>query len=850
MLQIQLLGEFNAKVGSEPLLLSLQAAKHVLLCLALSQHGRIDREQTAATLWPNSDSKSAKSNLRQAVFRLRRELQKRKFEHVLETSNDSIVLQLGSVQLDSNEVVDAIRTGRKVPSPEVVAGLDDSLLPGIELENEAMTDWVRFVRADFRTRLQSALTGLFRSQLTTNVRLEAAECLLEFDSTNEEACRFAMRQYYERGENAKALRCYSSLWAALSEEFDVEPSSQTQEIAVKIKVNESTFDNDAQRNIDIGSKAIHAIGATDRQPQTRKPISMADLSGTGPLKFYLYWYFPTDQAVDRGDTTVYVDSAQYTIEEIVGDCSGIQIKSFAIHEYFAEFDTCSQAINCALSVLRAQTDTLLMQQTRAVAKMAIIGHFEQGPVSLLTAQKLASLSNGHDLIVTASVREHITASVDAIVEDIGETYIDAYDEKIRCFRLTEIVGRSSFRLHDPIQRTIARLAIIPLEARIITTEHDRLIGDVFADELIHLVAANGHFEVISRQSTKAFSGGVRSKAMVADSLDCDYVFGGSFSIADNVLETFVELSDRRTESIILSERYIISDFQKPLERADKCADILNDLYVAIGRHAVKQLRAKSPVTLESHKLLTAAANMMNRFGNRDFFLARRALEVVVSRSPFWAPAHAMLAEWRVMRAQQGWMIDKKREAALASDAASRALDCDPDCSSAHVAEGVVQLHFFGRIDIARSRYDDAIDLDKNNCLAWFSRSALRSFTDEGDGAAQDALRAIELSPFDPASFLYQNAMASACLAKGESEEALKWVEKSLKLNKLHASSLRMRILANWRLGNEEKATIYAKEFMSVYPDFTVEKYKQYAPVDNSEVLTLNAKILGWAGIPL
>ena len=788
-----------------PLQLRLQAARHVLLCLALSRNGQIDREQTATTLWPETDSRQAKSNLRQAVFRLKKALEKFQLDHLIIASRDDVSLQQGSIELDSNRLLDNIRSGRNVPLPAEVVALQDQLLAGIELENEALTDWARFTRSDFRSRLEAALKELLNSNKPDESRLAAAQCLLEFDPTNEEACRFSMQRYFEQGESAQALRCYSALWVALSDEFDVEPSVKTQEIAVQIKVN--TQPSQVEGTLETsGENSKFQVGSLNPIPAGGE-MSLAELAGLNSPKVYLYWTFSTGAVENSLESPSYVSALRYAIEEIAEEYPVGRIQSFSKDEFMLEFESGSRAIHCALAILRLQAQSTIGSSNRVTIKLSIVGHSGSAEASTATAYKLATLSSGNDVIVTSGVRDQITASVDALIEDLGETSFKGYADSVRCFRLSEVEDKPDLLFDNSLHRTVARLAIIPLEARTISAEHDRLIGEVLADELIHLLSKNSHYEVISRQSTKAFCGRESGVTLAGTTLDCDYVLSGWFSVNSDALELSVELSDGSSGAVIFSERYQVEGFRHQLERTGTCVEILNDLFAAVGRHAVKKLRSNAPVNLESHKLLTAAINMMNRFGSRDFFLARKALDVVVCRSPHWATAHAMIAEWRVMRAQQGWMIDRKRESSLASDAAARALTCDPDCSAAHVADGVVQLHFNKRLDLARRSYDIAINLNRNNSLAWFSRSALLAFTDSKEEALHDAKRAIDLSPVDPASFLYQSALASAYLSMGNGKAALEWVEKSLRQNRLHASCLRIRVIAYWILGKKNDLRI-------------------------------------------
>src|SRR5262249_56185826 len=96
--------------------------------------------------------------------------------------------------------------------------------------------WLLARRQTLHDRIVRALEINLRAAATAPAQLsDAATAILNLDPTHEEACRHLMRARTVGGDVAGALRIYRDLWNLLEAEYDVEPSRETQELAVAIK---------------------------------------------------------------------------------------------------------------------------------------------------------------------------------------------------------------------------------------------------------------------------------------------------------------------------------------------------------------------------------------------------------------------------------------------------------------------------------------------------------------------------------------------------------------------------------------------------------------------------------------
>lgn len=164
-------------------------------------------------------------------------------------------------------------------------------------------------------------------------------------------------------------------------------------------------------------------------------------------------------------------------------------------------------------------------------------------------------------------------------------------------------------------------------------------------------------------------------------------------------------------------------------------------------------------------------------------------------------------------------------------------------------DGLVHTHFTKRLDAARDSYQRAVDANPNFSLAWLLKGTMHAFMDEGAIALADTTRAGELSPLDSHKYYYDSLTATACLAAGEDERALAMSEASSRANRRHTSTLRVKIAAQWRLGQAEEAHKTAVELMALEPGLTVSCWLSRSPTAPFSLGREFAETLRQVGVP-
>ena len=283
---------------------------------------------------------------------------------------------------------------------------------------------------------------------------------------------------------------------------------------------------------------------------------------------------------------------------------------------------------------------------------------------------------------------------------------------------------------------------------------------------------------------------------------------------------------------------------------DELADrLVSDICNALMAHELQRATGKALATLESRTLLLASINLMHRISPLAFHRAQQMLEALIERSPRLAPPYAWLAKSYVLRVTQGWSDDALADGRRALENTRRALDRDPTLSLAMTVEGQVNTYILKHLDVAQDRYEAALNENPNDSLAWLLKGTLHAFRDEGKEAVRHTRQALRLSPLDPLKYYFDSLAATAALSAGQYPRAVSLAQASLRLNRVHTSTLRALITALWELGREDEAREAARDLLKIDPNFKVSAFMERSPAAPFQLGRVVARALQSAGIP-
>jgi adenylate cyclase len=464
------------------------------------------------------------------------------------------------------------------------------------------------------------------------------------------------------------------------------------------------------------------------------------------------------------------------------------------------------------------------------------------------AARLMTLAGPGEIVISTRARDQLTAVLDADIEDLGDCFLKHLSQPVRAYRIGPPGPHLAIDRGVPMSQLAPSIAVVPFSTRRGPADHD-MLGEVLADQVIRTLSHVPELSVISRLSTTAFRGRDATLTEISAHLSADYVLSGVYSSDGRQVTLDAELAEAKSGRILWTERLkdrvacILSGEQELIGR------LVAEVGAAVIARELQRTKSQPLPTLKTYTLLMGAIALMHRLSLRDFEEARHLLQTVIDRGSRQAIPQAWLANWHVLRVQQGWSIDQNHDAYLALECTQRALDADPDCSLALAIDGFVHTNLLKKLDVAQERYDLAIRTNPNESLAWLLKGTLHAFMGDGDEAVAATQRALRLSPLDPHRYFYESLAATAHLAARQYDRALQLAQSSLRANRTHTSTLRAQAIAQWRLGLHEDARRTTQELLRLEPNLTIDRWRQRSPAAAYRIGAEWAEALREAGVP-
>ena len=449
------------------------------------------------------------------------------------------------------------------------------------------------------------------------------------------------------------------------------------------------------------------------------------------------------------------------------------------------------------------------------------------------------------------------SKVDFVEQSFGAEFLEGMDIKEDRFNewlvgirtnpqeLQSLVGSAKA---PKLRSSKPSIAILPMLNNLGGDDCD-IMGDWLAAEISRTLSRSDLLSVTSHLSTRAVAGRFIETATIRDQLKVDYCVSGSVRQDADTIIFDADFIETISGELLWSRRFLgtLGDFLSI--DAPGISNIVRTIARSISDSAIGYIRSRALHDIDEHRLLIAGIGLMHRPRINDFARARELLEELVRRAPKSAQAHAWLGKWYVLSAFNNWSTHVTRDTQLAIDQTARALDIDPDCSFALTIDGFAHNNLLKRLDIANSRYSEALRVNPNESLAWLLKGMVYAFTDQPEPAIEHVERARVLSPLDPFGYFFDCLGASAQLSAGNFERALDLSNASLSENRNHTSTTRAKITALHFLGRAEEARQEAVDLLGRHPEMTLKAYRSSHPASDFKLGELVTEALQAAGIP-
>ncbi len=465
------------------------------------------------------------------------------------------------------------------------------------------------------------------------------------------------------------------------------------------------------------------------------------------------------------------------------------------------------------------------------------------------AARLAALAGPDEVVVSAAVRDHLADGHHGHLVDLGECFLKHYATTVRAFRIVPDGQRHSLGIPAAAffddRPSLAVVPFSPLGA----DETPSALGDAIAETVVGALSRSAGLRVVSLLSTLPF----RHRpdlAQIGSTLSVAYVLTGSYRLRDGRVRVDAQLCTCRDGRVLWADS-LSAELGAIFEGGDDALQaIAEQVGRAVVRAEVQRARSLPIANLEGYTLFIAGVFMLHRLSPTDFAQARTLLEHLCQRHPRSAAPWAMLAKWHLLSSVQGWAADKRAAARESQHCAQRALALESEHALALSMEAIVVAQIEGDLPRALRLGEAAVAADPQESHAWLNLGGIHSYLGHAHESEWMPQRAIELSPMDPARFVFNAFLAEGKLTARKWDEAAQAARASIRLNAMHATPRRILVIALAMAGDLPAARDAAQALLRVDPAFSVSAFqRRYAGGGQPPFLSERLQALQAAGVP-
>jgi len=376
-----------------------------------------------------------------------------------------------------------------------------------------------------------------------------------------------------------------------------------------------------------------------------------------------------------------------------------------------------------------------------------------------------------------------------------------------------------------------------------------------ADEITNALARFRWINLIAPGSIAALAHEPTGQTERWRALDLDFLLDGSVQRVGGLIRVTVRLLDMRTRvehsggEVVWSARFERDAADLFALQDDIAAETAAQVDPELMMRESRRAAARPMHNATAYELLLRAIPEIYRLSQPGYSEAGALLAQAAELAPEDANIHAWRAVWHAFLVGQGWAEDPQHAMQHAGELAERAVALDPSSARALSIAAYVR-GFVLHQDIAETigLHDRALALNPNLPFAWAVSALALSFAGDHVTAVQRAQQARRLSPFDPHSFFFDNALMVPQLMLGEFEAVVTLGRRALGLNPSMSGTCKGLLSALGHLGRTAEATEVLARLLRIEPGFTLASAEQRSPLRRPEDRALYVEGLRLGGL--
>jgi TolB-like protein/class 3 adenylate cyclase/tetratricopeptide (TPR) repeat protein len=539
--------------------------------------------------------------------------------------------------------------------------------------------------------------------------------------------------------------------------------------------------------------------------------------------------------------------------------------------FLAEFASPIAALRCAIAIQDGLSRDPGSLRMRVGLNLGDVIVEESGDVygeGVNVAARLEALCDPGSILISGKIHSEVDGKVEATFEDRGEQQVKNISRPIRIYAVhpagattapaatasgveaagattTPAATASGVEARKPLQ--------LPDKPSIAVLPFQNMSGDpeqeYFADGMVEdIITALSRFKslfVIARNSSFTYKGKPVDIKQVGRELGVRYVLEGSVRKSGSRVRITGQLIEAATDRHLWADK-----FDGALEDVFDLQDqvttrVIGLIAPKLEEAEIERARQKPTESLDSYDCFLRGMALTHKrtLGEaRGFFL--KACE----QDPEYGPAFAMAAT--TLMFEQGisgvpLTAEKRAEAVQLAHLAWRV---GADDAFTLARSGHVLTYLGGEYDRGASMVEQAVELNPNLAIAWYSRGWVSMMCGDAERAIESFDRMIRLSPLDPLRISAWNGSSFAYFCLGRYEEGCASATKSIQVV-ANAHTLGAYIVNAVRAGRVVEAQQAAARLLRSQPDFRAAHADEAFPTRSSDIRNQMIAALREAGLP-
>jgi TolB-like protein/class 3 adenylate cyclase len=589
--------------------------------------------------------------------------------------------------------------------------------------------------------------------------------------------------------------------------------------------------------------------ANERVERRLAAVVAADVAGYGRL-----------MRLDDARTLADLKNARRTlIGPTVAAHRGRIVKTVG-DEMLVEFASAVDATHCAIEIQRgmAEQNAAVPQDVRMEFRIGIhVGDImiDENDIfgdGVNIAARLEQLAEPGGICISDDAHRQVRGKVDAAFDDLGPQTLKNIAEPMRAWRIR--IGSESTPAPLKNPASPGQPLALPDRPSIAVLPFQNMSGDpeqeYFADGMVEeIITALSRFKslfVIARNSSFTYKGKSVDIKQVGRELGVRYVLEGSVRRVGDKVRITGQLIEATTGGHIWADRFDggLGDVFGLQDQVT--TSVVGLIAPSIEQAEFERARQKPTDKLDSYDFYLRGAALLHQRSSATeaYGYFKKAIE----RDPEYAAAHAMVAwTWMARQAIGGLPLadDDRAEALRHARRAARLADED---AFVLATAGHVLTYLGHEYDHGASMVEQAVALNPNLAIVWYSRGWVSLMCDETERAIESFDRMIRLSPLDPLRISAWNGTSHGFFSLARYEEGCAAAMKSIQFS-ANAHSLGAFIINAVRAGRTGEARQAVSRLLKLQPGFRTSHVSEAFPIRWAERRDQIAAALRDAGLP-